>query len=510
MTRTTTILALVAGAAAVGAPLPSSAMAAGKQSTAATAAKGIPTCAIGFTRRTVTTDRFTLAGCLKDLTDPINHALTGWQAKGAVTLDGVSLTPQVSTSILTLNKTRTVLGHTVPASLSSAGWYDVTLEGAVLGSFVPNISSVATASGVSTLAATADAAGTYDCSFKPKAGAKIKGFEFLASVLEVRCTVTPTGLSIGGTVKLPSQLTAGVDVGADLDVSIDSTTGLIQTGSVRLLDTPLPLGPLVTEQIQVTYNRALNRWIGSADVHEGANGALFQGRLGHFHAAIEIDVNPFRVRRLETDVKTPSLLIVGQGLGPALMLNRIGFNYLFSGTSWTLGGVIGLQGSINVPGSTLPMSVVSVDGTFQVTVPTSPTQPYVFQIGGDADFSQGWGALSASLASGTASITYATNGRLSFHGSVTGGFGQLPLIGDVAGITTVLDGSLTASSFSATGTGSAFVNVPGIGRFEQEGARVSMTSKGFGFCVLGTTAHYARTWNGAENYGLGCDLSSIN
>ena len=71
----------------------------------------------------------------------------------------------------------------------------------------------------------------------------------------------------------------------------------------------------------------------------------------------------------------------------------------------------------------------------------------------------------------------------------------------------MLDGSLTASSFSATGTGSAFVNVPGLGRFSQEGARVTATQKGFGFCVLGSTAHYARTWNGAENYGLGCDLS---
>jgi hypothetical protein len=142
-------------------------------------------------------------------------------------------------------------------------------------------------------------------------------------------------------------------------------------------------------------------------------------------------------------------------------------------------------------------------------VPTSAGQPYVFQIGGDADLSQGWGALSASLASGSGTITYATNGKLSFHGSVTGGFGQLPLIGDVAGITTVLDGSLTASAFSATGTGSAFVNVPGIGRFEQEGARVKLTQKGFGFCVLGTTAHYARTWKGVESYGLGCDLSSI-
>ena len=42
MTRTTTILALVAGAAALGAPLPSSAMAAGKQApTSASSAKGI-------------------------------------------------------------------------------------------------------------------------------------------------------------------------------------------------------------------------------------------------------------------------------------------------------------------------------------------------------------------------------------------------------------------------------------------------------------------------------------
>ncbi len=325
----------------------------------------------------------------------------------------------------------------------------------------------------------------------------------------MRCTVTATGFAIGGTVKLPPQLTAGVNVGADLDLAVDENTGLVQTATARLLDSPIPLGPLVTEQINVTYNRDLNRWIGSADVHEAGNGALFQGRLGHLHAALEIDVSPFRVRRLETDIETPSLLIVGQGLGPAIMLNRIGFSYVFSGTSFTLGGVIGLQGQVNLPGSTLPSSVVSVDGTFQVTVPSSAGQPYLFKIGGDADFSQGWGSLSASLASGSASITYATNGKLSFHGSVTGGFGQLPLVGDVAGITTVLDGSLTASSFSATGTGSAFVNVPGFGRFSQEGARVTATQKGFGFCVLGSAAHYARTWNGVENYGLGCDLSSI-
>ena len=243
---------------------------------------------------------------------------------------------------------------------------------------------------------------------------------------EVRCTITPTGFAIGGTVKLPPQLTAGVNVGADLDLAVDKNTGLVQTATASLLDSPIPLGPLVTEQINVTYNRDLNRWVGSADVHEGANGALFQGRLGHLHAALEIDVSPFRVRRLETDIKTPSLLIVGQGLGPALMLNRIGFNYVFSGTSWTLGGVIGLQGQVNLPGSTLPSSVVSVDGTFQVTVPSSAGQPYVFKIGGDADFSQGWGSLAASLASGSGTITYATNGKLSFHGSVTGGFGDLP------------------------------------------------------------------------------------
>ena len=473
------------------------------------AAKGV--CPVGFTRRTVTTDRFTLAGCLKDVTDPINHAVTGYQAKGAVTLDGVSLSPQVSTSILTLNKKRTILTHTVPASVSSTGVYDVVLEGTTMGSFVPNISSAASSSGagVSTLAAAAEGDGSYDCSFNPKSGAKFKGFEWLSNVLEVRCTITQTGFAIGGTVKLPPQLTAGVNVGADLDLAVDKNTGLVQTATAKLLDSPIPLGPLVTEQVNVTYNRALNRWVGSADVHEAGNGALFQGRLGHFHAALEIDVSPFRVRRLETDIKTPSLLIVGQGLGPAIMLNRIGFNYLFSGTSFTLGGVIGLQGQVNLPGSTLPTSVVSVDGSFQVTVPTSAGQPYIFRIGGDADFSQGWGSLAASLASGSGTITYSTAGKLSFHGSVTGGFGQLPLIGDVAGITTVIDGSLTASAFSATGTGSAFVNVPGIGRFEQEGARVKLTQKGFGFCVLGSTAHYARTWNGSENVGLGCDLSTI-
>jgi hypothetical protein len=497
MTRTTTILALVAGAAAVGAPLPSSAMAAGKS---------LSVCPTGYTSKTVSSDRFTLAGCLKDVTDPLTHAVTAYQAKGAVNLDGVVLSPQLSSSILTLTVKHTVLRRTTPARVTSAGTYDVKLEGVTMGSFTPNVVGTAT-----TLLGGMSAAddGTYDCSFKPKSGAKFKGFEWLSNVLEVRCSITPTGFAIGGTVKLPPQLTAGVNVGADLDLAVDKNTGLVQTASAKLLDSPIPLGPLVTEQVNVTYNRALNRWVGSADVHEGGNGALFQGRLGHLHAALEIDVSPFRVRKLETDVETPSLLIVGQGLGPALMLNRIGFNYQFNGTSWTLGGVIGLQGSVNLPGSTLPTSVVSVDGTFQVTVPTSAGLPYIFRIGGDADFSQGWGALSASLASGSASITYATNGRLSFHGSITGGFGQLPLIGDVAGITTVLDGSLTASSFSATGTGSAFVNVPGVGRFEQEGARVTATQKGFGFCVLGSTAHYARTWKGAESFGLGCDLSSI-
>src|SRR4051794_11720618 len=192
------------------------------------------------------------------------------------------------------------------------------------------------------------------------------------------------------------------------------------------------------------------------------------------------------------------------------MLHRIGFRYTFNGNSFTLGGTLGLQGSINVPGSTLPMSVVTVDGDFQVQVPTTPNAPYVFRIGGEADFEQGWGSLSASLASGSSSITYSTDGRLSFHGSVTGGFGRLPLVGDLAGATVTLDGSLTASTFSATGSGSVFVNVPLVGRFQQNAGTARMTGKGFGFCVLGTAAHYARTWAGAESVGVGCDLASID
>src|SRR5690349_16981043 len=130
MTRTTTILALVAGAAAVGAPLPSSAMAAGKT---------ISVCPIGFTSKTVTSDRFTLIGCIKDVTDPVSHAVTAYQATGAVNLGGVVLSPQVSSSILTLTVKRTVLRQTTPARVSGNGVYDVRIEGVTMGSLTPNI-----------------------------------------------------------------------------------------------------------------------------------------------------------------------------------------------------------------------------------------------------------------------------------------------------------------------------------------------------------------------------------
>ena len=159
----------------------------------------------------------------------------------------------MSTSILTLNRSARSWRHTYPASVSSTGVYDVVLEGTTMGSFVPNIGSAASSSGAgaSTLAAAAEGDGSYDCSFNPKAGAKFKGFEWLSNVLEVRCTVTATGFAIGGTVKLPPQLTAGVNVGADLDLAVDKNTGLVQTATARLLDSPIPLGPLVTEQINV-------------------------------------------------------------------------------------------------------------------------------------------------------------------------------------------------------------------------------------------------------------------
>jgi hypothetical protein len=175
------------------------------------AGKSLSVCPTGYTSKTVSSDRFTLAGCLKDVTDPVTHALTAYQAKGAVTLDGVVLSPQLSSSILTLTVKRTVLRVTTPARIAGTGVYDVKIENVTMGSVTPNIVGTATApiGGASAFAAAAGD-GTYDCSFKPKDGAKFKGFEWLSNVLEVRCTVTPTGFAIGGTVKLPPQLTAGV------------------------------------------------------------------------------------------------------------------------------------------------------------------------------------------------------------------------------------------------------------------------------------------------------------
>jgi hypothetical protein len=461
----------------------------------------------------VSHDRFVLRGCIADVTTPDPSAtgrrrVTAHKARGTVTLNGVALRPRSSSAVLTLTRRATGLGfpRTIgPARVSSTRRYDVRVEGTTYGSLVPSISGRATA-GLGRALANDDH--SYDCSFDPSAGAGFRGFEWLSNLGEVRCEITPTAVKLGATVKLPSQLTAGVELGADIDLSIGQD-GVVQTASVRLLDTPIDLGPLVTEELSVTYNRTLNRWTGTARIEEGGDGALFQGRLGGFSAVVEIDVAPFRVRRLETEVKTPSLLLIGQGLGPAFQLNRIGFKYVFNGPSFTLGGVIGGEGSIAIPGSTLPVSVLGVSGNFEVDIPTAPNRPYVVRIGGEADFSQGWGALSASLAGGSGRITYSTAGRLDFEGRVQGGFGRLPLVGDLAGAVVDIEGSLTANAFSATGIGSVFVNVPLVGRFSQETGRVTFTSRGFGFCVLGDAAHYARTWTGQEAVGLGCNLSSV-
>src|SRR5262249_26501864 len=152
MTRTTTtVLALAASAAALGVSAPAPAMAAGNPAqTAASLAKGIvPLCKTGFTRKTVTTDRFTLAGCIQDVTDATG-AVTAYQALGAVTLNGAALSPETAGSLLTLQRKRTVGKATIPAKLTSTTVYDVSIEGVNVGSFTPNVVTVAgAAAGVS-------------------------------------------------------------------------------------------------------------------------------------------------------------------------------------------------------------------------------------------------------------------------------------------------------------------------------------------------------------------------
>src|SRR5262249_8060091 len=106
MTRTTTtLLALAAGAAALGVSAPARARVAGMGSRAGSPAKTIvQLCLTGYTRKTVTTDRFTLAGCIKDLTEPITGVVSAYQALGAVTLNGATLSPETAGSLLTLQR----------------------------------------------------------------------------------------------------------------------------------------------------------------------------------------------------------------------------------------------------------------------------------------------------------------------------------------------------------------------------------------------------------------------
>ncbi|WP_205695587.1 hypothetical protein [Conexibacter sp. SYSU D00693] len=166
--------------------------------------------------------------------------------------------------------------------------------------------------------------------------------------------LTQTGVRVPISIGLPKYL-GDVRGSAEL---IASTNRGLELKSLAIHVGNVPLGPLVIEKIDITYDGEADRWTGAARLSVPAGGAL--------DGTVEFQGGEFRKGSLALEPPPPGIAI-----GPAVWITRIGGTFALEPT--TIGAEATIAAGAAVKGVS-PVSVVGrVDAVFPRTGPFTVT-----------------------------------------------------------------------------------------------------------------------------------------